>query len=105
MNEQLASTLALLTGGVRNIDPGVAVPRLRATQAALAGQPLTDMLAAQLGKVAELLEARQLTEAAVSIPPIAAEVENYARALPEEDRPPLMALAERLHLADGGPDA
>ena len=107
MTDSLTSTLALLTGGAEQIDVQTAVPRLLAAQSALASEESAPakLLAAQLGKLAELLQAGMATEANASLPPIAAEVERYAHALPEAQRPSLMAVAEKLHLADGGLDA
>ncbi|MFB9994389.1 hypothetical protein ACFFLM_20735 [Deinococcus oregonensis] len=107
MAQSLASLLALLTGGANNIETQTAVPQLLAAQTALAAEEPAPakLLAAQLGKLAELLNANLLTEANASLPPIAAQVEQYAHTLPEEQRPPLMAVAEQLHLADGGLDA
>ena len=105
MNIQLEETLALLTGGAENIDPNVAVTHLRSWQSALADQPAGGLLAAQLGKVAELLQGGQYTEAAASLPPMGAEVETLAQGAPEDMRDTLMRLAEVLHLSDGGLDA
>jgi hypothetical protein len=107
MTDSLTSTLALLTGGAEQIDVQTAVPQLLAAQSALAAEEPAPakLLAAQLGKLAELLQAGMLTEVGASLPPIAAQVEQYAHTLPEEQRPPLMAVAEKLHQADGGVDA
>jgi len=107
MTQSLASILALLTGGMDQIDIQTAVPQLLAAQSALnAEEPApAKLLAAQLGKLAELLQGGMLTEVGASLPPIAAQVEQYAHSLPEEQRPPLMAVAEKLHQADGGVDA
>jgi hypothetical protein len=105
MNTQLEETLALLSGGAQNVDPNLAVTHLRSWQAALTDYPNGGMLAAQLGKVAELLQAGQYTEAAASLPPMGAEVETLAQGAPEDVRDTLMRLAEVLHLSDGGLDA
>ncbi|WP_216325337.1 hypothetical protein [Deinococcus aestuarii] len=105
MNSQLEETLALLSGGAQNIDPNLAVTHLRSWQAAVSDHPGGGMLAAQLGKIAELLQAGQYTEAAASLPPLGAEVETVARGAPEDIQPTLMRLAEVLHLSDGGLDA
>ncbi|WP_102125700.1 hypothetical protein [Deinococcus planocerae] len=105
MNSQLEETLALLSGGAENIDPNLAVTHLRSWQASLGDHPKGGMLAAQLGKVAELLQAGQYTEAAASLPPMGAEVETLARTAPDDLRDTLMRLAEVLHLSDGGLDA
>ena len=107
MTQSLTSVLALLTGGARNIDIQTTVPQLLAAQSALAAEEPAPakLLAAQLGKLAELLQGNLLTEASASLPPIAAQVEQYAHTLPEEQRPSLMAVAEQLHQADGGVDA
>ncbi|MEF2279690.1 hypothetical protein V3W47_15450 [Deinococcus sp. YIM 134068] len=104
MTNQLDETLALLTGGAENIDPNLAVTHLRSWQAAVAGEPAGGLLAAQLGKVAELLQSGQYTEALASLPPMGAEVEGLARTAPEEVQDTLMRLAEVLHLSDGGLD-
>ncbi|BDP40981.1 hypothetical protein DAETH_09500 [Deinococcus aetherius] len=104
MNNQLEETLALLSGGVENIDPNLAVTHLRSWQAAVGDHPRGEMLAVQLGKIAELLQAGRYTEAAASLPPLGAEVETVAQAAPEDVRPTLMRLAEVLHLSDGGLD-
>lgn len=99
----LQAALSAITGRVHDIDPAVAVPRLRAAQQALEGGEHGHTLAAYLGRVAELLERGQLVEAAASIPEIGTETLVYRLRLPEAQRPPLEALAEQLHLADVGP--
>lgn len=101
-NTQLEETLALLIGGVQNIDPNLAVTHLRSWQAALSDHPEGTVLAAGLAKVAERLQAGQYAEAAAALPPLGAEVEALARTAPEESRETLRQLAEVLHLSNGG---